>query len=416
MQKKARFDNSIFRLIIRNIEGFVTFIPSPPGTKRTTPCAPLEQLKQRLLDLLLLKQSKRPVKLINWSISWEIHPSSGLPHFDILLVYNNNLQASYNTFDYLIKDLKIQQKDVGDQIGIGHVWVTPYSSKKLNKAILDYGEKEDPSPLSNLSLHVKEDLVRVNLLKADPYRYLQLQMLKDPLNFNLQEYVRTHDLFQYLSSWSSIKSKLKDSQFAAANLLLKSKPGFRFIDRALIQSQLSSEQLKTYDSWNGYQTIVNYLNQMVTYKFERPFKSKQLFLIGRPNIGKTSLVRQLQKHSPIYHMDVSNWFPNYRDNVYSAIFWDEFKLKGGLSHTDLLKFLQGSPMDLQYKGGSSLRRNNQLVILTSNMHLTHHIYFKFKDKEQIQLALQNLYVRIEQLLIPHHLNLFLLIKLIVPAY
>ena len=73
-------------------------------------------------------------------------------------------------------------------------------------------------------------------------------------------------------------------------------------------------------------------------------------------------------------------------------------------------------MDLQYKGGSSLRRNNQLVILTSNMHLTHHIYLKFKDKEQIDHALQNLYVRIEELLIPAHLDLFLLIKLILPAY
>ena len=184
MQKITRFDHSIFRLIIRNIEGFGTFIPLPSGTKRTTPCAPLEQLKQRLLDLILLKQSKRSSKLINWSISWEIHPSSGLPHFDILLVYERNIVSNYTTFDYLIKDLNIQQKDVGDQIGVGHVWVTPYSTKKLNKAILDYGEKEDPSPLSNLSLKTKEDLVRVNLLKSDPYSYLYDQMCKDPLNFN----------------------------------------------------------------------------------------------------------------------------------------------------------------------------------------------------------------------------------------
>ena len=113
-------------------------------------------------------------------------------------------------------------------------------------------------------------------------------------------------------------------------------------------------------------------------------------------------------------MDVSNWFPSYRSNVYRLIFWDQFKLKGGMSHTDLLKFLQGSPMDLQYKGGSTLKNDNPLIIMTSNMTLDEHIEFKFKDTCQRKLAKQNLDARIQNLVVPTGLDLHFIRKLIKP--
>ena len=409
----SRFNNSIYRLVIRNIDGYGTYPVLPKDTKRAPNVSPrLDELKQRVLDRLLQKQSRRTVKPINWSIAWQTHKGSGLPHLDILIVFQKNVRVVSTAFDYLIKDLNMQQRDVGDSIATGHVWVTPYSPKKLNKAILQYGFKEDPAVITNLTLQNQHELLRVNTLRADPYRYLELQMLKDPLHFNVQQYVRKHDLAQYISSWSSIKTKLKDMQIAAANLKLKDKLGFKFIDRSVIQSKLTSEQLKIYDSWSGYQTIVNYLNQIFIYRHKRPFKSKQLLLIGAPNTGKTSLIHQIQKHTAVYHMDVSTWFPSYRDGVYPIIAWNEFKLKGGMSHTDLLKFFEGYPMDLQYKGGSSLRRDNQLIIMTSNMTLEQHINFKFKDKEQRELAQANLRARIEEIQIPIGYDLFLLLKLL----
>ena len=407
--KKPKFEVSIYRLVIRNIEGYGTF--QTGGKRALGVCPALDTLKQKVLDLLLEKQFKRKAKLINWSAAWQTHAGTGLPHLDILLVFERDITAYSTSFDYLIKDLNITQRDVSDDVGVGHVWITPYSSKKLNKAILDYNQKQDPAIISNISLQTKEDLTRLHKLKADPYRYLELQMDKDPLHFNVQQYVKKHDLYQHISSWSSIKSKLKDSQYAAANLALKHKPGFKYITRQLIQQRLSPQQLLTYDSWPGYQAIVDKLNQIVTYRSHRPFKSKQLLLVGKPNTGKTSLVRAIQQHCPTYHLDVSNWFPNYRDNVYSLFFWDEFKLKGGMSHTDLLKFLQGSPMDLQYKGGSSLRMDNQLIIMTSNMTLNQHIELKFKNSNQRKLARQNLKVRIEQVQLPRRVTLFPLLKL-----
>jgi hypothetical protein len=238
-------------------------------------------------------------------------------------------------------------------------------------------------------------------------------MDQNPLGFNVEQYVKQNNLAQHISNWSSIKNKLKDMQGAAANLLLKRKPGFQLITRSLIESRLTSQELKTYDSWSGYQTIVDHLNDVVLHRCKRPFKSPQLFLVGRPNIGKTSLVRQIQKHNSVYHLNVSNWYPNYRDGVYTLFFWDEFKLKGGMSHTDLLKFLQGSPMDLQYKGGSSLKQDNPLIIMTSNMDLKTHVKLKFKDALQYNTAMENLHARITEVKVPPNLTLFILLKLII---
>ena len=368
-------------------------IPNLQQYKDSTPDQ-LMDLKYQILDRL--NQRQKPKGLQYYHIAIE-HHANGVPHLDILLLYGKSIQYSLTHFDYLLK----------------HGDITTY--RKVNDSILNYGKKQDLSPLSNLPQDNKE-IVKIQDLKNDPYRFLQLQMLKDPLHFNLEQYCRTHDLYSRISGWTSIKAKLKDSQMAAANLQLKNKPGFRYIDRALIQSQLTPSELHTFDSWSGYQTIVDYLNQIVTYGSRRPFKSKQLLLVGSPDIGKTTLVLALQPYIPVYHTDVSSWFPKYQSGVYRLVFWDQFKLKGGMTHTDLLKFLQGSMMDLQYKGGSTLRTDNPLMILTSNLNLNQHINLKFKDRLQITLAKQNLESRIHVLSIPHRYKLFLLTKLILSPY
>lgn len=378
-----------WRIVIPNLEDYVHASPEE-----------LVQLKHLILQRLRHRpQDKRSsIKsqfqrgLRYYKIALE-HHTNGVPHLDILLSYDKSLQRQLTDYDYLFK----------------HGNITTY--RKLNSAIIDYGSKEDKEALSNFPEQTKE-VLQIQDLKSDPYRYLELQMLKDPLHFNLNLYARKHNLYQYISSWSSIKTKLKDSQIAAANLKLKQKPGFKLIDRALIQSKLTPSELKSFDSWGGYQTIVNKLNQIVIYSWNRPFKSTQLFLVGPPDIGKTSLIRKVQAYCAVYHMDVSNWFPAYQDKVYTVISWNQFKLKGGLTYTDLLKFLEGYPMDLQYKGGSSVRNDNQLIIMTSNMTLEQHIKYKFKDLQCMVLANNNLKSRIEQIIVPPGIQLFILQKLI----
>ena len=424
MTKLKRYNNSIYRLVIRNIQGYGTFEIPPKGTKRAIGISPqLDQLKQRVLGYLLQQQGKRRTKLVNWSIAWETHAATGLPHLDILIVFQKNIITPYTGFDYLIKDLKISQKEIGDQIKIGHVWVTPYSSTKLSKAVLEYGQKEDPRVLTNLTLETKDDLVRLNKLKADPYRYLELQMLKDPMHFNLEQYCRKHDLFTHVSGWSSIKTKLKDSQDAAANIQLRQKPGFRYINKALIEEILNPDQLNLYYSWSGYQTIVDYLNQMILQKGDRDPKTKNLLLTGAPNCGKSALVwhskphhhfNPISKYCSIYPIGMSQWFPKYQSDVYHCIYWNQAKLTS-YSYDTILKLLDGSPLDLPNKGSVSRKVDNPLIIMTSNLTLQQMIYQKFNyNKEYIGLARQNLSVRIQNVIVPKGYNLFLLQKLLVP--
>ena len=420
---KKQLDHSVFRLVISYIQGHGIFEILPKGTLRAKGiCPQLDNLKRRVLDRLLQQQSKRPSKPIKWSVAWEVHPGSGLPHLDILLVYERNVKPYLNSYDYLIQDLHIRQSVSTQSFQSGHVWVTPYSSRKLNKAILDYGFKQDPDVVTNLTEAVKSQIVQVNLLKADPYRYLELQMLKDPLHFNLQQYARKNDLFRYISNWGGIKTKLKDSQLAAANLSLKDRPGFKFIDRALIESRLSSVELKTYDFWPGYQTIVDHLNQIVTYGFRRPLKTMNLLITGPASIGKTTLFQTdltkvrncVQRYCSLYPMGSKTWWPNYKSEVYHLIYWNQAKLTS-YSYDTILKVLEGSKVDLPQKGSSTLKYDNPLVVMTSNLTLQQMIQQKFSNNLQYQqMAKKNLAVRIKNVIVPEGLTLFLLQKLLVP--
>lgn len=354
-----------------------------------------------------------------YSIAIQSH-LNGIPHLDILLIYDASIQRQLTDFDYLYK----------------HGNITTY--RNLNNAILDYNKKQDKEPLSNIpeetkavqvvesdgsiTTHRVNSLLQIQQLKKDPYRYLELQMLKDPLHFNVEEYVRKNDLNQHLPSWSSLKIRLKDSQTAAANLTLKQKPGFKYIDRSLIESQLTPSELKIFDSWKGYQTIVNYLNQIVTFGYKRPLKTMNLLISGPPSVGKTSFIESdlnnsyncIQNYCSIYPMSAKTWWPNYRSQVYQLISWNEAKLTS-YSYDTVLKVLEGSKVDLPQKGSSTLKYDNPLVIMTSNLTLEQMIKVKFGyNSDYVSMAKANLSVRIENVIVPKGYTLFLLQKLLIP--
>lgn len=394
--KKGVKRTSFLRLKSRN---WRIIIPNLQQHKDASPEA-LQQLKFQTLQHILSKEKK--YHLQHYCIALERH-LNGVPHLDILLLYPKSVQHNLNHFDYILK----------------HGNITTY--RQLNKAILDYGKKEDPSPLSNLP-EDSNQIINIQTLQKDPYRYLELQMLKDPFHFSLQEYVRIHDLYHLIPSYSFIKNKLKDSQMAAANLKLKAKPGFKFISRHLIQSQLTPEELKVYDSWKGYQTIVNHLNIMITEKGNRQMKTLNLLITGPPSIGKTSLFsnpnhkqdkRCVQDFCSVYPMGMAQWFPKYRSGVYHMILWNEAKLTS-YSYDTILKLLEGSYMDLPNKGSVSRKVDNPLVIMTSNLTLEQMIQQKFHySKDYISMARANLAVRVQNVIVPKGYNLFLLQKLLI---
>ena len=376
-----------FRLVIPNLTDYVT-------------SSDLIKLKEDTLSLLLRYQTH----LQYYKIAAQTHSTTGVPHLDILLLYKKTVKKTLNRFDYLVK----------------HGNLSRY--KKINGAILAYGDKEDVNPLSNMPNQLSL-VLKAKLLQSDPYSVLYDQMMKNPFHFDSHVWLNYHKLSRSIAhtNWSKAISLLKYQQQAECNRLLYDKPGFKFIDRSLIQQKLSPSQLHTFDSWVGFQIIVDHLNQVPLYGCRRPFKTKNLLLVGPSHIGKTSLISQPGHHRCIptvqdvastYHLGMKHWFPRYKSGVYKTILWDEFKLTS-YAYDTLLKFLQGSPVDLPYHGGSTRKDDNPLVIMTSNLPLQRHIRHKFHSEQDRQRASQNLSYRITELEIPPGLDVFLLRKLLV---
>ena len=330
---------------------------------------------------------------------------SGEPHFHVILVYSARKQIkSPDHYDYLGVHPNIQVM-------------------RNMKAALDYVYKQDLQPLTNMDL-VQEKRVARAKDSSSLYELLEEQMLKDPFNFDVMKYCVTHDLFKqiYKANYTKAIGLIRIAQEAQCNKLLSEKSGFKYIDQALIESQLTPLELETYYSWKGYQKIVDYLNQIIVYGSTRPLKTMNLLISGAPGTGKTSLFHNpnhpphmacVEDFSSVYHMGMSTWFPKYRSNVYQLILWNEAKLTS-YSYDTILKFLEGSFLDLQVKGGIAPKRDNPLIIMTSNLSLQQLIVQKFHKNPHFQeLAKVNLAVRIENIIIPSDKNLFLLQKLLV---
>ena len=382
--RKARLPQAkFFRLVIPRLQQF-----------RDASHATRRDLRQRVVDLLVERQ--KPRGLTHWTVALETH-ASGLPHLGILLGYAESIKNSPVRYDYVLK----------------HGDLTHY--RRLNRAILEYGRKQDRGLINTFpedTVAFLEATQRDRQLKKDPYAFLQSVMLRDPLHFNLSDYCLEAGISTKIRGWSGIKGKLRGIQVAAANRQLSNRPGFVPITRQLIQSRLTPRQLVTYDSWGGYAVIVDHLNQVPTHGYHRPHKTRNLFVVGRPNTGKTTLALAVRACTAVYPMGVHNWFPSYRSEVYPLILWNEFNLRT-MPYPQLLNFLEGLPIDLQYKGGSVLKYGNQLIYATSNLSLAGHINSRFRQESSRALARDNLAARITEVVVPPGLGLFLLCRLIV---
>ena len=370
-----------FRLVIPNLTQY-----------KDQPQA-LIKLKGDTLQLLLQRQQQ----LQFYKIAIQTHATTLMPHLDILLLYKTSVLKSLRRYDYLVKT--------------GHL--SHY--RKLNEFILVYGDKQDQQALTNFPSDLSL-ILQKKKLQQDPYTFMKTQMLKDPFHFNVHQWLSQTKLDYVISktNWSKSISLLHHQQQVQCNKILQSKPGFQLITKQLIRKNLSREEYRQFTKSVGFfGKIVGKINEIVGFGYDRPFKTPHLLLVGRTNIGKTTLGRQIQKHVSVYHHGVHNWWPRYRSNVYKMIFWNQFNLRS-MAYPQLLNFLEGMPMDLQYKGGSVLKTDNQLIFMTSNMSLEQHICTRFSSQSNRQHARANLRARIEQINIPEGLDLFFLTKLLVP--
>ena len=367
-----------------------------------------EKLTKQTLANYLLKQNKNDRKLHpeKYLICQEMY-DSGEPHFHAILIYPKR------------KEIKIQ--DYFDYLGIH-----PNIQVMRNmKAALEYVYKEDPHPITNMNILQQRRIAKAKDTSS-LYQFLREQMMKDPLNFDPSRFCYQNNIDKqiYKANYTKALNLLKLIQKVASNDYLQNKPGFKQIDRSLIEQRLSPIQLKTYDSWSGYQTIVNYLNIMNAQKGRRQQKSMNLLITGAPSTGKSALVWQkdplpgrssIVNHCSVYPMGMKDWFPDYKSDVYHCIYWNEASLTN-YSYEVILQLLDGNPVMLPSKGGGHKKVDNPLVIMTSNMTLNQMISKKFNYSKKFQeMARKTLAVRVQNVIIPKNYNLFLLQKLMVPV-
>lgn len=367
-----------------------------------------QKISKQSLANYLLHQNPNDIKLrpIKYLICEQMY-DSGQPHFHCILIYDKRKTIVSQTFyDYLGIHPNIQ-------------------TMRNMKAALQYVYKQDPKPYTNMNIEQEKRIAKISHTSS-LYDHLYDQMVKDPFNFNPITYCNTHNLTKqiYKASYSKALHLLKLVQPEYCNSLLHNKPGFKVIDRSLIESVLSPDELILYDSWSGYQQIVDILNQIPTYGYKRPLKTLNLLLTGKPNTGKTALVwntyplpthNPLSSHVSTYPMGMKDWFPEYKSQVYSIIFWNEARLTS-YPYDVILQVLDGSPVMLPSKGSGHKKVDNPLVIMTSNMTLTQMVHHKFGYNSTFQrIARDNIRARVKNIVVPDHLDLFLLQKLIIPT-
>lgn len=412
---------SIYRLNISYLSAkrFGTFQVLGKDVKRQPKLSPaLEDLKNAVLELIWFHQRHRG--LVNYCVAWQTHQSNGLPHLDILLRYERNIKKSKTSFDYLLplcpQDLGYFSAKQGQK---PCVYMTAYSATRLNLAILAYGQKQDPQPLNNFSSTDSVRFLTLAAIKRDPYGYLYQQMVKDPYNFDLCYYVQKYELSRQVVGWSAIKTKLNDMQAAARALVQEAKPGIRKITPALISQRLDPGELAQFHRHPCFQAIVDALNQIPCYGWSRPHKTPNLFIYGPRGIGKTSFINQgptnLAKLVPHYDINLQNKYLNrYYNQVYGFISWNQFKYTD-FSPTWVLKLLQGLDLQIPIRYSSNIKRDNPLIIATSNMSLSQHIQRRFRGQPAlITMAKSNLLnQRMVEVYVP--LPMFFMQKLLLPA-
>ena len=361
--------------------------------------------KQELAEYLLRNPHDQKVFPIKYLVCQQMY-DSGEPHFHAVIVYPRRKGlSSPDYFDYRGIHPNIQ-------------------TIRNMKAALQYVYKEDAHPVTNMDIVQQRRVARAKDTSS-LYQLLREQMMKDPFKFDPIQYCLEHDIDKqiYKCDFRKALTLIKQVREAACNRTLTDRPGIQPITRALIQSRLTPDELRTFDSWTGFQIIVDHLNVMNIRRGARQKKSLNLLITGAPNSGKSALVWQrdplpgrtsINEHFPVYPMGMKDWFPDYKSDVYACIYWNQAKLTS-YSYDVILQLLDGSPVMLPSKGGGHKKLDNPLIIMTSNMTLAQMIQQKFNYSNRLkQLAFKNLSVRVINLVIPENKDLFLLQRLLVP--
>ena len=349
------------------------------------------EIKQKLL-------SKYGSNISYCCISREEHKDKGI-HCHIFVNFIKRIRYTYqpNTFEFLFEKpahIAMIKSNKEDRI----------RALQYVKKVQDYVEfgKNDVDESKQIVVNVEQYVMKA---------------IEEGIEF---EALATHDLekirFYALKHSNQIKRMIvsyKESQKWKEKQKLK---GIRIIDDVLMNEVLSSEEVKLIEKDKGLQKIIEHINKVMIYKGNKPFKDKHILIWSKGvNKGKTSLIRKLMEHCPMYGFPTDQWFHGYKSFTFWGIFWNEMKISG--YDIDMLKnFLEGTPVKLSIKGSQVEKEDNPQMFMTSNNDLEDMIEKKYHNSgyEDKKIVLNAMKARIEEVNVDQYENVFFLSKLIVP--
>lgn len=178
-------------------------------------------------------------------------------------------------------------------------------------------------------------------------------------------------------------------------------PGFYLMHRRAIQelaAELEMEKLIGQKPTGTYRVaveedhvwnheIVHWLEQNMLTIQPRPHKSRQLWLYGPTNVGKTTLISQLENLGVrIYRMPYDgNWFDSYANGAYDLIVMDEYGGSNSLPVHKLNQWLEGAPLPVCRRGQAPVLKTENLPIIVLSNHSPDEVYWKYASGDESKL-------------------------------
>lgn len=213
--------------------------------------------------------------------------------------------------------------------------------------------------------------------KLDCIKYCSKDHEYEEYNINVANFLAARKKHKSVKAEEVAKGVMEGQDLVSLN---KSYPGFMLMNLAKVKSYQSwfesTNQAAVLDGTDlpivnplgltcGEVKVRAWLNANMIGKPTRNFGARQLFLWGKTNLGKTSLLMLLETKYRVYWCPMGeDYYDDYDDKLYDVIILDEFRAQKKLQFMN--SFVQGCPMTLRIKNGQVMKRKNLPVIVCAN--------------------------------------------------
>lgn len=197
--------------------------------------------------------------------------------------------------------------------------------------------------------------------KIDPSAIIQKMKMQQEKKRKRESSTKSHKIFEYLKNGNTYQDLLKNDELGSFLVLHGNDVKRLAHDFQVLKEKEERERIKP----QYCRFIMNDMEYDMLVNL--PFKSKQFWIWGSANVGKSTFIRKLEDVGLRgFEIPTNNDFAEWEDDRYDFAYIDEFK--GQLTIQFLNMFLQGSKMRLpgKYVIGGKLKNKNVPIFILSN--------------------------------------------------